>query len=55
MKNLTAATLCTLAAVALLLPVMLIYPVARPWIALSSMAIGFGLLLWRAADQRPRR
>lgn len=50
-----ATAVCTLAAVALLLPVMLVFPSARPLIAFSSMAIGAGLLLWRAADQRPKR
>ena len=47
--------LATIAAAAVLLPLMLVFPGARPLLAIGSMAIGAGLLLWRAADQRPKR
>ena len=45
----------TIALVAVLVPLMLVFDGARPLIAFGSMAVGAALLLWRAADQRPKR
>ena len=45
----------TIALVAVLVPLMLVFDGARPLIAFGSMAVGAALRFWRAADQRPKR
>ena len=55
MRYALPVTIGTILAVAALVPLMLVFPGARPLLAIGSMAVGAGLLLWRAAAQRPKR
>lgn len=52
MRTSAAIALGTLALAAALLPLMLIFDAARPWIALGSMVIGVALLVWWRLDNR---
>lgn len=52
MKTATLVTIGAIALAALLLPFMLVFDAARPWIALASMAAGGMLLLWASVRRR---